>query len=70
MKGSGGGGVAGGVRGGMSLEQAKRARKGFKGGVEGEVAGNVLAVPKHASLFSLVADIPSPTSSVPMFNLD
>ena len=54
----------------MSLERAKQTKKGFEGGVRGAVAGIVLAVPQHASLFSLVADIPCPTSSVKIFSLD
>ena len=36
----------------------------------GEVAGIVLGIPQHTSLFSPATDIPSPTSSVPMFSLD
>ena len=53
--------------GGMSLEQA---RKGFEGGLGGEVAEIVLGVPQHASLFSPIAAVPSPTSLVPIFSLD
>ena len=53
-------------KGGMSLE---RARNGFKGEVGGEVAASVLGVPQHASLFSPVADIPSPTNLVPLLSL-
>ena len=51
----------------MSLE---RARKGFEGGIREEVVRIVLGVPQHASLLSPEADIPSPTSPVPIFNLD
>ena len=54
----------------MSLERAKRARKGFEGGMMVEVAGIVSGVPQHASLCGPLADILSPTSSVPIFSLD
>ena len=49
----------------------KRARKGFEGGIMVKVGGIGFGVPQHASLFSpiAVADIPSPTSSVPIFSL-
>ena len=61
----------GGVLGGMSLERAKRARKGFEGGmIMVKVVGIVFGVLQHASLCSPVADIPSPTNSVPIFSLD
>ena len=54
----------------MSLEQAKQTRKGFEGGIMVEVAGMVSGVPQHASLCSPIADIPTPTSSVPILSLD
>ena len=41
-----------------------------KGGIGGKVVGTVPGVPQHASLFSPVADVPSPTNSVPIFSLD
>ena len=53
--------------GGMSLLRAKQARKGFEGGIRVELVGIVLGVHQHASLLSVVADIPS---SVPIFHLD
>ena len=65
----GGEGKWGRGAGGLSLERAKRARKTFEGCFEGEVAGTVLGVPQHPSLFSSVADISFPTSSVPIFSL-
>ena len=40
------------------------------GRYRGEVALIVLGVPQHASLFSPVGDVPSSTSSVPIFSLD
>ena len=61
---------AGGSAGGISLARAKRARTGFEGGIGGGMAGIILGVPQHASLFSPVADVPSPTNSVPIFSLD
>ena len=64
---------AGDMLGGTPLERAKRTRKDFKGRISllgGEVAGIVLGVPQHASLFSLAADILSPTTLVPIFSLD
>ena len=57
----------GGVLLGMSPE---RVRKDFEGGRMVEVVGIVFGVPQHASLCSPVADIPSPTSSVPISGLD
>ena len=56
--------------GSMSFDQAKRARKGFEGGKLVNVVRIVFGVPQHASLCSPVLDIPSPTSSVPIFSLD
>ena len=55
---------------GKSLEQSKRIRKGFEGGIRGKLTGIVLGAPQHASLFSLVAGIPSPNGSVPICRLD
>ena len=49
------------MREGMSLERASTS----EGGIMVEVALIVYGDPQHASLFSPVADIPSPTSSVP-----
>ena len=54
---------------GGGLKRSKRARKGFDGGTEGEVMGIILGVPQHASLFSPVANVPSPTSSVPISSM-
>ena len=66
-----GGGVIGkDCLGGMSLERAKRARKSFEGGIMVEVFRIVSGVTQHATLCSPVADIPSLTSSVPIFRLD
>ena len=56
--------------GGMSLKRAKRARTGFRSTIREEVAEIVHGVPQHASFFSPVVDVPSPTSSVPIFSLD
>ena len=53
--------------GGMSLE---RSEQGMEGGTRGEMAAIIFGVPQHASLLSFVADIPSPTSLVPIFSLD
>ena len=52
----------------MSLKRAKRGRKGFKGAIAEEVAGTVHGIPQYASLFHPVADVASPTSSVPIFS--
>ena len=54
----------------MSLKRAKSARKGFEGGIMVEVAGIASCVPRHASLCKPLANIPSPTSTVPIFSLD
>ena len=54
----------------MSLEQAKRVSEGFEGGIMVEVAGIVSVVPQLAALCSPVAEIPSPTSLVPIFSLE
>ena len=62
--------MLGGSARGMALERVKRGRKGFKGAIVEEVAGIIHGVPQHASLFCPVADVASPTSSVPIFSLD
>ena len=54
----------------MSFERAKRARKGFEGGIMFEKGAIIFGVPLHASLFSLIAEIPSPTGLVPILSLD
>ena len=58
-----------GVPGGRSLERAKRSSKGFEGGPMVEVVG-IVWYPSTCTLSSHVADIPSPTSSVPIFRFD
>ena len=59
-----------GVLGGMPLKRAKQARKGVNGAIGEEEVGIMHGVPQHASLFNPIADVPSPTSSVPIFSLD
>ena len=52
----------------LSSKQSKQGRV-FQDGIMVEVVGIVSVVPQHAALCSPVADIPSPTGSVPIFSL-
>ena len=64
---------AGGCSTGGHFSVASKAREeGFRGRYKGQgkVAAIVIGDPQCVSLLSPVVDVPSPTSSVPIFSLD